>query len=111
MTVYEIAEWNFKLLVYFIKKVDKTILPIGMNSIHTIRLNEVVDRCTLKNNHNNSLVNAPVITQFSIDNNIDVVWYLVQENLESIRGIHGVTIRLCTCTKVFPKDHQLYPSQ
>ena len=54
---------------------------------------------------------APVITQSLIENNIDVVWDLFHEHLESIRGIHGVTILWCTCTKVFLKYQLLDPSQ
>ena len=39
--VAELAKYNFKLMVYFIKQVDKTGRPIEMNEIHPIHLSEV----------------------------------------------------------------------
>ena len=109
--VANISEWKFKLLVYFIKQSDMTSFPIEMNRIHTIQLCEIEDHRNLKLTHNNSIMTASVSTQSLIDKDIDVVWDLIHEHLESIRGIHGVPIFWCTHSKVFPKDHLLDSSQ
>lgn len=109
--VANISEWKFKLLVYFIKKSDMNSFPIEMNRIHTIHLSEIEDHRNLKLTHNNSIMTASVSTQSLIDKDIDVVWDLIHEHLESIRGIHGVPIFWCTRTKVLPKDHLLDPYQ
>ena len=82
-----------------------------MNGIHPIHLREVELHRTLKKNNDNSLVTDPGITQSLIEKNIGVLWDLVPKNLESIRVIHYLPICWCTLTKVFPKDHLLYPFQ
>ena len=64
MPVAKIAEWNFKLLMYFIKQADKTGHPIEMNRIHAIHLSEVEYHRNLEETHENSLVNALVITKY-----------------------------------------------
>ena len=92
MPVFKLAERNSKLLVYFIKQSDKTSCPIEMKRIHPIHLSEVENHRTLEKTHNNSLVNAPVMTQSLIYNNIYTMWDLFHKHLESIHGKHGVPI-------------------
>ena len=73
MPVVELSEWNFNLLVYFIKQADKTRHPIEVNGIRPTHLSKIEYHRTLEITHDNSLVTSAVITQSLIGNNIDVL--------------------------------------
>ena len=52
----------------------------------------------------------PVINQIQITNKIDLVWEIINEHVEAIRGTKGVTVLWCVCDTVLPKDHRIDPT-
>ena len=51
-----------------------------------------------------------VITQTQITNNIDLMWEIVNEHLEAIRGTNEVPVLWCVSDTVFPKYHRVEPA-
>ena len=45
--------------------------------------------------HENTEKSLTVITQTHITNNIDLVWEIMNDHLEAIRGTKGVTVLWC----------------
>ena len=57
---------------------------------NTVRIIE--DHGNLATLHENTDKSLPVITQSQITKNIDLMWEIVNEHLEAIRGTKGVPI-------------------
>ena len=51
-----------------------------------------------------------MITHIQITNNIDLVWEIVNEHLESICDTKGVPVICCVHDTVFPKYHRVDPA-
>ena len=110
ITVAELPKWNFKLLVYYVKLCELSSRPVvtaGMDDNTLIIIGDHRKHATIYDNTEKSLL---VITHSQTTKNIDLVWEIVNEHLEDIRGTKGVPVIWCVCDTVSPKDHTIGPT-
>ena len=78
-----------------------------MAGINDNALKMIEDHRNLVTLHDNAQKSPPVITQTQITKNIDLVWQIVNDHQEAIRGTNGVPVLWCVCDTVFPKYHRV----
>ena len=73
-------------------------------------LGSIEEHWNLRNLHKNREKSPPVTTQTHITNNIDLVWEIVNEHIEAIRGKKGVPVLWYVHDTILPKDHRVEPT-
>ena len=79
--VANLAEWNFKLIVYYVKLCELRIRPVVLAVIDGNALKRIEYYLNHLALHNNMEKYLPVITQSQITKKIDIVWDIVNEHL------------------------------
>ena len=88
--VAKLAEWDFKLLVYYVKLCNFGNIPVVLANINNNSQRIIEDHQNLAT-LNEHVENYPsVIIQSHITKNIDLSWEIVNEHLEAIHGKMGV---------------------
>ena len=72
--VTELAELNFKLLVYYVKLCELRSRPVVLDDIGDNALRSIKYHRNYATIHGNTEKSPPVITQIQITKNIDLVW-------------------------------------
>ena len=101
--VVKLSEWNSKLLVYYVKLCALRRRPLVLVDINDNTLMSIEDHQNLVTLHDNAEKYLSVIAQTHITKNIDLVWEIINNHLQAIRGTKGVPILWCVLDTVFSK--------